>query len=140
MLISLTLWQRMNLEGIIRSKRTKDGDDFLTMYETWKKIAVPDSIRKDYAKSPCDKCGQGRAIDLDALALAGETEVELEKAEARKLQTLLAEWPNFNVDDGEWLIPLKEVLNKASGESSPASTGSGSAGPTPLSRHKGARV
>jgi hypothetical protein len=113
--VSLTLWQRMNLEGIIRQKRTGDGEDFLTMYETWKKITVPDSERKEYFQNPCATCGTARGMDMQRIKLSDDLEVDLEKAEARKITALIQEWKNFSVDDGEWLIPLKLILKEVSG-------------------------
>lgn len=120
MTVKLTLWQRMNLEGIIRAQRVAESPDFLTMYDVWKKITVPDSERKEYAQNPCVTCGLARMFDMDRVNLAPARDVDIEKAEARKLIELLAGWKQFNVDDGEWLFPLKVILKEAAGEASPA--------------------
>lgn len=116
MKISLTLWQRLNLEGIIRAKQSADNGEFLTLYETWKQIKVSDSTRKEYMANTCPTCGIGRQFDMERILAASELDVELEKAEARSVLALLADWKKFTVDDGEWMLSLKEKLKLASGD------------------------
>lgn len=120
MKVTLTLWQRFNLDGIMRQQRMGDGEDFLALLDLWRKLAVSDALRKDYQRAPCSACGQGRLWDMDALALVEPLTLDLEKAEVRKLSALISGWRQFTVDDADWLTSIKAQLAAAGEGGSPA--------------------
>lgn len=113
MKVTLTLWQRLNLDGIMRRQQMGDGEDYLALLDLWRKLQVSDALRKEYQRAPCSACGQGRLWDMDGLALAEPLSLDLEKAEVRKLSGLIAGWRQFTMDDADWLQDIKGQLAAA---------------------------
>lgn len=123
MKITLTLWQRLNLEGVILQQRQSDGHDYLTLVDFWRKIAVPDRKRQEVASGICAACGaprRGSIWDRAKIDLEPAHEIEVEKAEARIALDILA-GHKFNVADSEWFEGVKSMLREAAGyDSNPA--------------------
>lgn len=139
--VTFTIWQRMNLEGIITRQKMGMGADLLVLLELWKKITVSEDIRKEYAIKPCAACGQGRMWNQEKLEIAATSQIDLEKAEARKALTLIEGWREFTVLDLKWLAPLKKSLQTAGGYDDPsAAPTAAAAGGGPAARRRGGRA
>lgn len=106
--LTLTVAQRINLESIIRTKRSADGDDFIQLCELREKIGFEDDERKQYLQV------EGNLTTLRPAVIKQTVgrEFELEKAEVRKIQSLLTDWQGYTTDDAYWLRPLKESLKQ----------------------------
>lgn len=121
MKVTFTLWQRLNLEGVMQQQRQVDGRDYLALVDLWRKIAVPDSIRKDYAGNVCGACGAprgGSIWDREKIELAAPLEIEVEKGEARVALDICTAYKK-TVTDSEWWFPMKRDLQAVTGDENP---------------------
>lgn len=108
----LTIVQRLSLENIIRQQRGGAGEDFLVLVDLWKKLALRDDEKVGLIEPACIHCGAQSRYSAKALLLE-PIEVNLERAESRRLVSLLDGWRQFTVDDHAWLSSLREQLKES---------------------------
>ncbi len=103
MTISLTILQRLNIEGML-SRIEKLGADSFTEFEIYAKVKV-----KDREKYVVDLPLGGTKLLDKAIETAVPSDFDFSKAEA---QTLLAivEREKVRATDGEWWVPLRSGL------------------------------
>lgn len=117
MIVSFTLWQRINLDNLIRARKVVDGKDYITLFKVWEKFTVPDEERDEYIVQHCPTCGTPSRFDTKKVDDAEPLEFELESAEARELTSALKDFKP-SVVDGKWWIPVKATLIEVGGDPS----------------------
>lgn len=103
MTVNLTMQQRLNLEGLLGAQEGRI-EELDTYWEIRRKIRVQN--RDEYVREVLGRV----MVDEAAMKLAPDTEVALEKAEAKALLKLFETWPRFTTNDLDWLLPLKAAL------------------------------
>lgn len=112
-IVKLTVLERLNLEGVIRSQRCHVVSDAELFFAVKNKIFLPEVERKRYLIEV--RPGEAQ-IDLNMARGAEEAQVELEGAEVTKLLERLEGFvrePGIAPDDVEWFVPLKQKLEAA---------------------------
>jgi hypothetical protein len=112
MTFSLTLMQRLSIVAIIRRQRNASNDDFFTLVDLFKKVQVPEDQAKDIMLPACPTCGSQVRVNMAKVVATKPVDVDFEKAEARRLASLIEGWREFTVDDADWLMPLRAQLKQ----------------------------
>lgn len=97
---------RFHVATILGQQRTEDADSFV-LWDIIKKVRLPDEQRREIFRE--FRPGEG-ILDEEAIKRIEDVEVELEKAEVRKLRDTLKAWRGFTPPDTEWWAPLKKQL------------------------------
>lgn len=106
MKITLTCLQRLSLDSLIGAQQGTLDEIFL-LHDIREKLQMSRSSRAQYFKV----LANGTVMaDEEAIATGEPLEIELEKAESRKVLDLLKTWRNFGEADIAWVAPLKKAL------------------------------
>lgn len=102
--IEFSLLQRLSVEALLNQQRG-NVSDLITVFDLTNKVKVED--RDSFIKV----LPNGQAIvDNDVLNKAPIQNVDLEKAESRKLLEILKSHDGFGPSDLTWVLPLKKQL------------------------------
>lgn len=107
---TLTVQQRLNIEGIIRQQRSPDDETLMLNYDLLKKIRIGTEERPLYMREVTTPQGTMSEFNNRNIQAAPSVEVNLEAPEIRRLETLLREWKQYSTDDIEWLSGLKRQI------------------------------
>lgn len=111
MILRLSVLQQINLESVMRSQRGKDDEEMVTNFHLMQKIRVPKEEKVAYVRDIETPQGTIGQLIMRSITAAPDVDVELERAEFTRLQTVMREM-SIGVDDYEWLIPLKDQISK----------------------------
>lgn len=103
--MEFTALQRLSLEFLLGNQKGNISE-METIYDILKKIKLPDHEKDLYLKVLPDKI----LLDEKAMSDAEVLNVDLEKAERRKLLEVLDAHQGFGPADVEWVMPLKTQL------------------------------
>jgi len=102
--IEFTLIQRLSLEALLGQQRGSVAD-LITLFDITNKLKV--EAREAYVKELPD----GRVlVDNEAISKTPPVQIELEKAERRKLLDIIKGHNTFGPSDLAWVLPLKKQL------------------------------
>lgn len=105
--LTINVFCRLNLEALIRSQKTDDHDELMLLCDLRKKIGYSDQERSSYV---LNIPGQLPTVKLEAARAAAPFTVELEKAELRKIASLVRPVKVTTDDAAEWYLDLRKQL------------------------------
>jgi len=98
----------LNISAIVGQQKVSM-TDLHVLSDLSKKVTVPDDVRESIMRD----LGNGQAIlDMEAMKAIPDAELDLEKAEARKLKQLLKDWTQYGPADLDWLDPVMKQLDE----------------------------
>jgi hypothetical protein len=104
----MSIRARLNIAAIVGQQKVSM-TDLHVLSDLSKKVTVPEEVRETLMRD----IGNGQAIlDADAMKAIPDAEVDLEKAEARKLKQVLKDWSQYGPADLEWLDPIIKQLEE----------------------------
>ena len=107
-MIQMSIRARLNIAAIVGSQKVSM-TDLHVLSDLLKKVTVPDDVRENIMRD----LGNGQAIlDTAAMKAIADVEIDLEKAESRKLKQLLKDWTQYGAGDLEWLDPIMKQLDE----------------------------
>jgi hypothetical protein len=107
-MITMSIRARLNIAAIVGQQKVSM-TDLHVLSDLSKKVTVPEEVRETLMRD----IGNGQAIlDADAMKAIPDAEVDLEKAEARKLKQVLKDWSQYGPADLEWLDPIIKQLEE----------------------------
>jgi len=104
--IQFTLMQRFGIETLL-NLQTGSISELSTLYDIAKKIKI--EKRDQFVLTLANG---SQVVDQDAIDKFPILNIELEKAEVRKLLELLVGNKTFKQGDLEWVLPLKKQLDQ----------------------------
>jgi hypothetical protein len=105
----MSIRARLNIAGIVGQQKVAYADMHV-LSDLLKKVNPPDEVREMIMRD----LGNGQAIlDQDALKATPDVELDLEKAETRKLKEILKGWTQYGPSDLDWLDPIMKQLDEA---------------------------
>lgn len=107
MKITLSPIARLSIDSLIAAQKVSYAD-LHVLADIKRKVSFSDEVRDSILR----ELGNGTAIvDKKALAVIQDEDIELEKAEGKKLQQILKDWPGFTAVDLDWLDPVMKQLD-----------------------------
>jgi hypothetical protein len=106
--VQLSMLQRINLEGLIRSQRLGVEDGLFTLFDIRNKVKVDPAEKAKYVR---EVPGVGAFVDQTGMVDLPELAIEFGREEVKMLKTVIAGWKQFGPDDAEWLLPLQKQLD-----------------------------
>ena len=104
----MSIRARLNITGILGQQKVAY-NDMHVLSDLLKKVTVPDEVRENIMR----ELGNGQAIlDPQAMKEIPDVELELEKAEIRKLKQVLKDWNQYGPADLDWVEPIMKQLDE----------------------------
>jgi hypothetical protein len=107
-MITMSTRGRLNIAAIVGQQKVSV-NDLHVLGDLFKKVSLPDEVRETIMRD----IGNGQAIlDIEAMKAHPDAEIDLEKAESRKLKQILKDWQQYGPADLEWLDPVLKQLEE----------------------------
>jgi hypothetical protein len=105
--LTLSVFARLNIESVIRSQRTEDHDELLLLLDLRHKIGFSDEERSSYVRMIP---GFQPEIKMEVVSKVAPSVIEFEKAELRKLASLLRSMKVSTDDAITWYSDVRKQL------------------------------
>lgn len=109
--VKFSVYQRLNIEGLIRGIRGKDDEEMMINLSLLKKTRIPKEEKAAFVREFDSPQGPQAVLIMRSITAASDEDIDLETAEIRRLQSILRD-AQIGPEDLEWKHPLEEQLRK----------------------------